>query len=169
MYRKKEILIICFILLVTIFYFISSNYKENNDSYLSSSYVKVKIEGEVKKEITLTIPKGYTYGYVINKTKIYFNEYSYYDCDLYQAIYEDTTLKILSNDYKSDYDSVSSKVSISKGSFDELICVYGIGEKRANKIIDYRKSKKISSYEELQKILGVSDEVIKKIRSQTIL
>ena len=51
----------------------------------------------------------------------------------------------------------------------EKLYVYGIGEKRANKIIEYRKGKKISSFDELQKILGVSDEVIRKIKSQTIL
>ena len=61
------------------------------------------------------------------------------------------------------------KVSISYSSFDELITVYGIGEKRANKIIDYRKNKKILSYKELQQILGVSNEVMVKIKSQTIL
>lgn len=169
MYRKKEIVIIFIMLIVTFLYFIAFNYKDNNEIIKPSSYVNVQIEGEVKKEITLTIPKGYTYGYVINKAKIYFNDYSYYDCNLYESIYEDTTLIILSTDYKNEYSSTSTKVSISKASFDELITVYGIGEKRANKLIEYRKSNKISSYEDLQKILGVSDEIIRKIKSQTVL
>jgi competence protein ComEA len=169
MYRKKEILIICLIFIITIIYFISNIRDTDKERIVSNSYVEVKVIGEVKKEITLTIPKGYTYGYVINKTQIYFNDYSFYDYDLYQPIYENVTITILSTDINNTFEAVSSMVSISRATFDELITIYGIGEKRANKIIEYRKNKKITSFEELQKVLGVSDEVIRKIKSQAVL
>ena len=169
MYRKKEIIIIAAIFLVSIIFVYSPFCKETNNEIYSPSYVKVKVEGEVKKEITLTIPKGYTYGYVINKTQIYFNEYSQYDYNLYETIEEDIVLMISTTDINNNYNPKSNKVSISYASLDELLTVYGIGEKRALKIIEYRKKKKIESYEELKQILGVSDEVIKKIKSQTVL
>lgn len=170
MYRKKEIIIIIVIFVLSILCYYTLSSISDKKYTKTNNFVKVKVEGEVKKEITLTIPKGYTYGYVINKSQIYFNEYSYYECDLYEEIISDSVITILSLDINNDSYTLSDvKVSISFSSFDELITVYGIGEKRANKIIDYRKNKKILSYEELQQILGVSNEVMVKIKSQTIL
>ena len=170
MYRKKEILIIVFIVLITILYFVStSNPIEDTKEATSKSYVNVKIEGEVKKEVTITIPIGYTYGYVIGKVQIYFNDYSYYNYDLYEKIYDDTTIYILSTDINNQYDSATDKISISKGSYNDLLKLYGIGEKRANKIIEYRKINRIDTFAELQELLGVSDEVINKIKSQAVL
>ena len=169
MYRKKEIIIIFVIIVFSILYFILCSSNNDNEKVSTNSFVKVKIEGEVKKEITLTIPKGYTYGYVINKAQIYFNEYSYYDCDLYAQIVVDTTITILTTDTYNSYNPTSTKVSINSGTFDELITIYGIGKKRASKIIEYRKTNKIETYNELQQLLGVSNEVMAKIKSQAVL
>ena len=52
---------------------------------------------------------------------------------------------------------------------EELIKIYGIGEKRADKIIAYRKTTKIKSFEELKTLIGVSNEIIEKIKQQAIL
>lgn len=169
LYRKKEITIICIIIVFSVIYFILVSNNTDNKKVTSNSFVNVKIEGEVKKEIILTIPKGYTYGYVINKAQIYFNEYSYYDCNLYDQIVQDTTITIMTTDANNNYNPESIKISINNGTFDELITIYGIGEKRANKIIEYRKTNKIETYNELQQLLGVSNEVMAKIKSQAVL
>lgn len=170
MYRRKEILLIIVTLLITFLYFLfTSNPAVDNEKITSKPYVNVKVEGEVKKEVTMMIPIGYTYGYVINKVQIYFNDYSYHNYNLYEQIYEDITILILSTDINNKYDSSKTKISVNKASFNELLKLYGVGEKRANKIIEYRKIDKIDSFAELQKILGVSDEVINKIKSQAIL
>ena len=61
------------------------------------------------------------------------------------------------------------KININVASTDELITLYGIGEKRAQAIIDYRKNKKIESFSELKELLGVSDEVIINIKDKAVL
>ena len=64
---------------------------------------------------------------------------------------------------------LSDFININTASASELTTLYGIGDKRAILIIEYRKNKKIESFEELREIIGVSDEVIKRIKEKAIL
>ncbi|MBO5711197.1 MAG: helix-hairpin-helix domain-containing protein, partial [Acholeplasmatales bacterium] len=52
---------------------------------------------------------------------------------------------------------------------DELLTLYGIGEARADKIIEYRINDRIDTFNELRELLGVSNEIISKIKSQAVL
>ena len=47
--------------------------------------------------------------------------------------------------------------------------LYGIGEARANKIIEYRKNKKIETWDEFKKIIGVSNEIMEAIKEKAVL
>ncbi|MBO5711798.1 MAG: hypothetical protein J6R47_03070, partial [Acholeplasmatales bacterium] len=106
MYRKKEIIIIILILFATVLFafwedlFITDKEPSINEK---DAYVTVRLEGEVKKEIELKIPYGYTYGYVMNYGKLYLNDYSYYELNLNEGIYEDTVITILSIDRNNNY------------------------------------------------------------------
>ena len=172
MYRKKEIIIIIVILIITILLAFSNDifHRDNNSqTIITPSYVTVRVEGEVKEEVEIKIPYGYTYGFVINHIDVYLNDYSYYDVNLNEAIYEDVVLVILSYDINNQYDESKKEIAINTASKDELLTLYGIGEARANKIIEYRTNNRIDTFIELKELLGVSDEVIEKIKSQAVL
>lgn len=172
MYRKKEIIIIILILFATVLFafwedlFITDKEPSINEK---DAYVTVRLEGEVKKEIELKIPYGYTYGYVMNYGKLYLNDYSYYELNLNEGIYEDTVITILSIDRNNNYNESMQGININTATKDELLTLYGIGEARADKIIEYRINDRIDTFNELRELLGVSNEIISKIKSQAVL
>lgn len=177
-YKKKEILVIIIILCMTLILaffpalevlFNVEEAKITNED--KEKYVTLTITGElIVDEVSLKVPYGYSYGNIIEILNQYTNEYSIIDYESTQRFIADTNIVIESKDTSSlEANENSQKISINQGSEEELITLYGIGEKRATKIIEYRQMQKISSFEELKKILGVSDEVIHKIKEQAIL
>ena len=131
----------------------------------------ITLTGEITvDEVTFKIPYGYSYGNIINTIKLYTNRYSIIDYDSKVKFTSDTIITILSADKNNDLDIIhENKININTASKNELITLYGIGEKRADYIIEYRAKKLITSFDELKKILGVSNEVIEKIKGQAIL
>lgn len=179
MLKKKEVLIIILIIITIIAVSILPNLNLNNDEVNINieepnnnvGYVEVTVVGEIIVEsITYTVPYGSSYSNLIKYLKNITNDYSIIDSYNDICFKEDTTITILSTDdnrlssYNLDY-----KISINTANKSELIKIYGIGEKRSEKIIEYRKSNKISSFSELKSLLGVSDEIIERIKEEAIL
>ena len=110
MHRKKEIIIIVLVILLTIALaflpMIINNTKSTPIEALETTKnpktIRIKVTGELKvEEITIKIPYGYSYGYIISKIKLYLNDYSIIDEDKTKRYYEDTEIIILSSDIKS--------------------------------------------------------------------
>ena len=176
MYKKKEIIIIIFIIIITIFLaFLPKIINLSNEEEVTTDYqdnqIEVKIKGElIVEELNIIVPKGSSYSYIISKIKLYLNDYSVIDSNLSNRYYENTTIYIESNDFKdtTNIDNIG-KININEASYSELLTLYGIGDKRANKIIEYRMTNKIDSFETLKKIIGVSNEVIEAIKEKAFL
>jgi len=60
--------------------------------------------------------------------------------------------------------SFVSALNVQKASKDELMCIKGIGEKKASAIIKYRKSHKLKSADDLIEIKGFGKALIKNIQ-----
>ena len=187
MNRVKEKIIIVLIIIVTIFLaftpMLMEVFKEEEDVIINepslsvtadeathNKLINITIKGEIKEsEWTIQIPYGYTYGYVISKIRLILNDYSVIDNDkLKDNYYEDIIIYIGTIDYDNN-DTPAGVININTASKDELISLYGIGDKRADRIIVYRNTKKIESFEELKEIIEVSDEIIKVIKEQAVL
>ena len=172
MYKKKEIIIIVIIILITIFLAflpkIINNKKENIDID-NNNYIEVEVTGELKvSSIKIIVPKGVSYLYIISRIQIYLNEYSIID-DIDTRYFIDTKIKIESYDFKENIDSNIDKININEADLKDLVTLPGIGKKRAEAIISYREKDKIKSFDELKKIIGVSDEIITNIKEKAIL
>lgn len=63
--------------------------------------------------------------------------------------------------------SLFAIVDFNTASKDELVQINGIGEKKALAIIEYRKSHKIESVDDLKNIKGFGDKLVSKIKDNT--
>lgn len=176
MNRQKEIILIISIIVLSIFLaflpkMCSSKNTSEEETINIDNQIKITIKGELKIDsLELELPKGVSYGYIISKIELYLNDYSIVNTNFNLRYYENTTIEIESSDNQNDKtDDNIGKININKASFNELIGLYGIGEKRANKIIEYRMNKQIETFDELKKIIGVSNEIIEAIKKCAFL
>jgi len=174
-YKKKEIFAIIIILLISLGLAFLPNiqsYVNKDDEILEDkpNYVTITVTGEViENDYKIKIKYGYSYGNIIRQLQLVSNDYSIIQYDSKERFYEDTTIVIPSTDTGSLIYEDDKIISINTASKEELMKIYGIGDKRSDKIIEYRVNKKISSYDELKVVLGVSDAVMEEIKKQAIL
>lgn len=199
MKRKKEIIIIIFIAIICIILVIlpflinntntinNSNNNQNNDNIEEyDNTINITVYGEITyktinsisddditNQISFDTLKGITYGEIINKINTYLTNYSIIDSNLTKRYFESSKIYIkssLKNDEIEQIDITEGKININKATIDELTTLHGIGEKRANRIIDYIAiNGKINSFEELKGLIGVSDEIIGIIKEKAFL
>ncbi len=60
----------------------------------------------------------------------------------------------------------AGKININTAPVSQLVQLKGIGEKTAQKIVEYRKKHKFATIDELTEVKGVGDKTLDKIRDQ---
>lgn len=177
--KRKEVWIGIGILLLGIV-LVYINYKRNNEIVSvieddevvqisigsSPKQIELTITGELcVDKLVLRVPYGSTFGNIVRVLKNYTNDYSILQKDFSTRYLSDTNIVIPSSDKFNVVESidVDSKININTASKEVLVSLYGIGDKRADKIIEYRSKKNIENLEELRKIIGVSSAVIEQI------
>ena len=83
---------------------------------------------------------------------------------------EEPSIKNDASINKNEIPPVSGKVSINSATKEELMTVKGIGEVKANKIIEYRNTNgKFNSLEELTNVSGIGTKTFEKIKEYLTL
>jgi len=179
--KKKEIIVIIAVLLIALVLAFYPKIKDNSESSVTNStntttnpkYVYIKLTGEVVNDSDLIKrPYGSTIGDMRDIIELYCNEYSIFP-DSSKRLTKNETIIIKSIDTGSLDESIKEdtldKININTASKDELMTLYGIGDKRSDYVLGYRSTKLFESFEELQKEIGVSDAILAKIKEQATL
>ena len=79
--------------------------------------------------------------------------------------------EILNFESKEEFESneQDDKISINNASKEELMTLPGIGEAKANNIIEYRNNTKFNNIEEIINVNGISDSIYDKIKDKISL
>lgn len=85
------------------------------------------------------------------------------------ACIEDKIENVPNNNLNNDSSPSNNKVSLNKASLNELMTLDGIGEKKAQAIIDYRNKNGFKSIEEIMEVDGIGITTYEKIKDRLTL
>ena len=89
-------------------------------------------------------------------------EYVYLECEC-PKITNDGCVSKETNEDKIE-DNQNTKISINNATKEELTKLNGIGEKTAEKIIEYRKGNKFKTIEDIKNVSGIGESLYEKIK-----
>ncbi len=172
------------ILIVFVFIMPQSNRKNDGIIYADPSMynntITVTVEGEVLRPGSYVMYKDSTVKDLLEKcgTTDYTNikglslNETLKDCGIYEISISSDSLKSVSITLKSsnlpssdnqpsnsNSNNYNSLININTASLDELKQLDGIGDVKAQAIIDYRNNKKFTSIEELKNVTGISEAI----------
>ena len=196
MKRKKEIFFIILIVVVAAVLIIlpmvinNTTTKEEkivDNKVIEDEKINIRVYGEISYipynhlsdddiscEMSFEAKKGISYGEILKYIDVYITGCAKPDDDLTKRYFESSTICIKSRVTKEELnyqeEDTSGKININTASIAKLTELYGIGIKRAEKIINYiEENGYISSFEQLKSIIGVSDAIIEAIKEKAFL
>ncbi|MDE5546900.1 MAG: helix-hairpin-helix domain-containing protein [Anaeroplasmataceae bacterium] len=175
MYKRKEwigilILIIIILLSNLIFYLKQEDKVKIEDPVLNKDPFIIRVEGEVVRPVELQYVKPISYGVLFLRIKNSFNEFSDISgFNTNEIIFTNITIFIPTYDVGNLF-SPNEKICIHQATLTELKKLPQIGDKRAQKILEYIElNGKIDSWDIFFKIVGVPENVKDEIKKQAIL
>lgn len=145
---------------------------ETDDDAKENEAMKVHITGQINREGVYEIKDGDRLEDLINKAGGLSPDADSKSLNLAMKLEDQMKIYIPSKDEildqedantdqiisNADPSSQEGKININEASKEELMTLPNIGEKRAQAIIDYRKSKKFETIEEIKNVTGIGDK-----------
>lgn len=133
--------------------------KETQLSLYKDSFIHVHLKGYLPYEQSVELLKGSSYEDLLNNAELYSDSESFmYSIDY--PLYDNQTIEFLKKDTQT--------VNINTADKTELVTLPGIGEKTAEKIIEYRNITPFKCREDLMKVNGIGEkkyELLKELIS----
>lgn len=157
----KKTIIPIILTLFLCFIYLQLNPKQNNLSEKEIEY-KAEIKGEILKPGIYEIKKDETLEDLINKAGGLTDKADTSSLSLQKDIVHQDVIVI------PEIESVK-KISLNTASQEELMTLPGIGESKANRIIEYRNQQSFRSIEEIMNVKGIGEKIFNKIKDQICL
>ena len=169
----KHIISIVFIIISIVTYNIGN--KRHSTIFLDENekYISVYVKGNVKEEKIVKVKKNTTIQDVLDlcggvkesadisnvdlKAKVKHG-------DIIEIPIKETEKKLINEESKGNKDK--DKVNINSADKNALMNLTGIGEKTAEKIIEYRNKNKFKSIEDIKNISGIGEKKYEKIKNE---
>lgn len=146
---------------------IVNNEKEDNEE----EYIYVDIKGEVINPNVYKIKKGLRVIDVIDLAGGLTEESDTSNINLSKIVTDEMVIVIKSKnnddiyiDSDVDINNNNKLIDINNCSIDELLTLPGIGEAKANNIIEYRKKNKFNTINDIMNVSGISELLFNKIK-----
>lgn len=132
--------------------------KETQLSLYKDPFIRVHLKGYMPNEQSVELLKGSTYKDLLGTIELFSDLETMYSIDY--PLYDNQTIEFRKKD--------TSTVNINTADKTELVTLPGIGEKTADKIIEYRNITPFKCREDLMKVNGIGEkkyEILKELIS----
>lgn len=181
-FNRKEIIIV----IIMLFGFFSFNYFNKNDSYIVESEIEEKkdikesividIKGEVNNPGSYEIENDKRIKDAITKAGGLTNDADTESINLSEKLQDEMLIVIpkkeeikennTNTEIKTTAEVKDNKISINTATKQELMKISGIGESKAQSIIDYRNQNgRFNKLEELTNVSGIGKKTFEKIKN----
>lgn len=164
----KYIIIGILVITITLFFFIKKDSVEiqENTNLVSeetseTAYIYVDIKGEINNPGVIKVPEGSRIVEIIELAGGLTDNADTSTINLSQIPEDESVIYI----NKKSLELADSKISLNNGTKEELMTLPGIGESKANNIIEYRKSHTFSKIEEITNVSGIGESIFVKIKT----
>lgn len=149
-----------------------SNDKNNNESY-DENYIYVDIKGEVNNPNVYKVSSNSRVFDVISLAGGLTDNADTSNINLAKIVSDEMVIVIKSKedttnnttfDSDTSFNSNDNLIDINTCSIEELLTLPGIGNARANNIIEYRKKNKFNDISDIMNVSGISENLFNKIK-----
>lgn len=143
----------------------------NDESDEDDGYIYTHITGEIKKPGVYKMKAGTRMDDLVKEAGGLTDEADIDQINLSEKLVDEERIIVPSKSGSSEegitstaIDTKTKKININKASLSELMTLPGVGEKTAQKFIDYREQKKFKKIEDVMNIEGIGENKFKNIK-----
>ncbi len=143
----------------------------NDESDKDDAFIYTHITGEIKKPGVYKMKVGTRMDDLVKEAGGLTDEADINQINLSEKLVDEERIIVPSKSGSSEegttsaaIDAKTKKININKASLSELMTLPGIGEKTAQKFIDYREQKKFKKIEDVMNIEGIGENKFKNIK-----
>ena len=143
----------------------------NDESDEDGEYIYTHITGEIKKPGVYKMKAGTRMDDLVKEAGGLTDEADIDQINLSEKLVDEERIIVPSKSEASEegitsaaIDAKTKKININKASLSELMTLPGVGEKTAQKFIDYREQKKFKKIEDVMNIEGIGENKFKNIK-----
>lgn len=143
----------------------------NDESDEDDGYIFTHITGEIKKPGVYKMKAGTRMDDLVKEAGGLTDDADIDQINLSEKLVDEERIIVPSKSGSSEegmtstaIDTKTKKININKASLSELMTLPGVGEKTAQKFIDYREQKKFKKIEDVMNIEGIGENKFKNIK-----
>ncbi len=165
----------CFICLILYFFFISSKEEVLEEEPITieeekpKEIVMVDLKGAVVRPGIYEVEEGDRVQNVIEQNGGLLENADTDSLNLSQKVTDEMVIFVPYQGEESSISYEEGKININTATLEELLTIPGIGETKAEAILEYRETQKFQSIEDIQKVNGIGSSTFEKIKDSIMV